>query len=379
MKKKILASVLVLGSLATFGQKGLNDGYFGMFTDEINPEIDCSTGSHDVMMIQRCMTRDFIDNDSKDKTRGINLQTYTYVVPDNTSGLTYKVARGIAAQRPRRSSSSSGYKSYRVGNYNNAVENAHFAAERRAQMEAARREAERRRRWEEQQRKIAEDNRAAAVTAQTNALLQGQTNARIASDQWNATEGAKLAQQRARQAMVKPGAQFDRMKPKSSGSQQASRLRGYNKPRRVMAAKPVKRNTARRALQPVNRKTSKLSAHEQQLRQQHLQRAIEMRKKRQLQLRNSQVTAQNQKQAKKSVAKKNPAAYYNKDTKLVLDSHAQSSLGKDWGSIDLKPVYAPSVKRKMTEEERHKLIVIEMIDQRPLTAAEEKYYENLTL
>lgn len=383
MKKLILSALISLGAITASGQKGLNDNYFGMFEYVDNPEIDCSNGRHDALVVQRCMARDFI---KQDKKRGIDLTTYTYVKPDNTSGLYNKVARGAAAQRPRSSSSAKYSSTRKVGsyNYNTSDEHINWMRNRQEQIRAAREEAERRKRWEEMQRRIADDNRAAAVTAQTNAALQAQTNARIARDNWHATEGAALAQQRARQAMVKQGPQFDKMKPQSTGSQQASRLRGTNKPRRTMTYNPQPRNTARRVLPQVQRKKQVLSAREQQLRQKQMQQALEMRKKRQIQARQLAVNVakmelQSRPQPSRILISQKKSKGWNSGKPLVLSEHATSTLGKDWNTESLTPKYAPSTKRKMTAEERHNLIVIEMIDQRPLTPAEEKYYENLTL
>lgn len=383
MKKTILIAIISIGAITASGQKGLNDDYFGMFTDVNNPEIDCSSGSHDAMVIQRCMARDFI---KQDKRRGIDLTTYTYVKPDNTSGLYNKVARGVAAQRPKRSASSAKSSSTRrVGsyNYNTSDEHINWMRNRQEQIRAANEEAARRKRWEEQQKRIADDNRAAAVTAQTNAMLQAQTNARIARDNWHATEGAALAQQRARQAMVKQGPQFDKMKPQSTGTQQASRLRGTNKPRTAVAYKPQPRNTARRILPQVKRKRVALSPAMQKRRQEQMQKALEMRKQRQMQARQMAVNMakmelQSRPQPSRILIDMEASKGWNSGKQLVLSEHATSSLGKDWKSPSFKPEYAPSIKRKMTAEERHNLIVIEMIDQRPMTPAEEKYYENLT-
>ncbi|GEM_PF-1755910 len=401
--------------------QGLNDGYFGLFSDVHNPEIDCNTGLREDMVVQRCMTRDFINNDPTDPTRGADLTTYTYVKPVNTSGLYGKVARGVAAQRPRRNGSSAKSSSSRgVGTYNYNTSDAHiqWARNRQEQIKAAREKDAYEKKMMELQRKIADDNRAADVTAQTNAALQGQTNARIQRDRWHATEGAAQAQQRARQAVVVQGPQFDKMKPQSTGSQQASRLRGANKPRRVMATPtPTARNTVRKPMPAVQRSHTLSPQQRQELRQAMLNRREQQHQKR-LAIAESQ----------KSGSKKSPAAYYDdkgrlvidehaysslgknnvnnrgskpipypkpttpqspgarytSDGRLVLDSHAHSSLGQDWRSEDLKPLPAPPsaatrVRRKMTQEEYHNLVVIELIDQRPLTPAEKEYYDNLSL
>lgn len=420
MKKLILTAAICLGTIMASGQ-GLNDGYFGLFTDVHNPEIDCNTGLRDDMMVQRCLTKDFISDDPNDSTRGADLTTYTYIKPVNTSGLYGNVARGVAAQRLRRNGSSaksSSTRSVGTNNYNTSDAHIQWARNRQAQIQAAREEAAYKRRMEEMQKKIADDNRAAAVTAQTNAALQGQTDARIQRDRWHATEGAAKAQQRARQAVVVQGPQFDKMKPQSTGSQQASRLRGANKPRRFMAPQNTNaRNTSRKPMPAVQRNHTLSPQQRQELRQAILNRREQQRQKR-LAIAESQ----------KSGSKKSPAAYYDDkgrlvidehaysslgknnvnnrgskpvpypkpttpqspgarytgDGRLVLDSHAHSSLGQDWRSGDLEPLPAPPsaatrIRRKMTQEEYHNLVVIEMIDQRPLTPSEKEYYDNLSL
>lgn len=418
MKKLILTAAICLETITASGQ-GLNDGYFGLFTDEHNPEINCNTGLREDMVVQRCMTRDFINNDPDDPTRGADLTTYTYIKPVNTSGIYDKVAAGVRRSQPRNGSSAKSSRSRGVGtyNYNNSIENMQWRRNRRAQIEAAREAEAYRKKMEEMQRKIADDNRAAAVTAQTNAMLQVRTNARIQRDRWHATEGAAQAQQRARQAVVVQGPQFDKMKPQSTGSQQASRLRGANKPRRFMVPQNTNaRNTARKPMPAVQRSHTLSPQQRQELRQAILNRREQQRQKR-LAIAESQ----------KSGSKKSPAAYYDnkgrlvidehaysslgknnvnnrgskpvpypkpttpqspgarytRDGRLVLDDHAHSSLGQDWRSKDLKPLPAPPpavtrVKRKMTREEYHNLVVIEMIDQRPLTPAEKEYYDNLS-
>ena len=360
-----------IGAIMASGQ-GLNDGYFGLFTDVHNPEIDCNAGSRDVMMVQRCMTRDFINNNPSDRTRGVDLTTYTYMKPDNTSGLYGKVARGVASQRPKRNGSSAKSSGSRgVGSYNYNTSDAHirWQRDRQAQINAAREKAAHEKKMRELQKKIADDNRAAAVTAQTNAALQAQTDARIQRDRWHASEGAALAQQRARQALVVQGPQFDKMKPQSTGTQQASRLRGANKPRRVMA---TGNNTARKPMPAVQRSHSLSQQQREELRQ-----AIRNRMEKQRQLRLAVAGKQ------KVAPKKTPAAYYDNNGRLVLDKHAHSSLGKDWHSESFTPLPAPPpvtrVRRKMTQQEYHNLIVIEMIDRRPMTQAEKNHYDNLTI
>ncbi len=412
MNKLILTAIFSLGTIMASGQ-GLNDGYFGLFTDVHNPDVDCSTGVHEDMMVQRCMTRDFINNDPTDPTRGADLTTYTYVKPVNTSGLYGKVAAVARRSRPRNGSSAKSSNTRSVGSYNYNTSDAHiqWARNRQAQIQAAREEAAYKKRMEDLQRKIADDDRAATVTAQTNARLQVQTDARIQRDRWHATEGAAQAQQRARRAVVPQGPQFDKMKSQSTGPQQASRLRGTNKPRRFMAPHTA-RNTVRKPMPAVQRCHTISTQQREELRQ-----AILGRREKQLRQRlagdekrgavskKSPVAyyndkgqlvldehaysslgqgGNNGKPIPSSPTKQSPGTYYTKNGRLVLDEHAHSSLGQDWRSDDLKPLPPPPapvtrVRRKMTQEEYHNLIVIEMLDQRPLTPAEQKYYENLSL
>lgn len=286
----------------------------------------------------------------------------------NTSGLYGKVARAVAARRPGSSSSSRSSTSRRVGNYNYNTSDAHinWVHERQAQIQAAKEEAAYKKKMEELQRKIADDNRAAEVTAQTNAALQVQTNARMARDRWHATQGAALAQQRARQAIVRHGSQFDEMKPQSTGSQQASRLRGANKPRRTMTYNPKPRNTARRILPQVIRKQRDPEAD-----------AINRQRGKTFAANVAKMELQSRPQPSRILIDMEKSRGWNSGKQFVLSEHAVSSLGKDWISVDLKPQYAPSTKRKMTREDYHNLIAIEIIEQRPLTPAEEKYYDNL--
>lgn len=307
MKKTILIALAGLGALTASGQ-GLNDGYFGMFEDGNNPEIDCNTGLRDVMVVQRCMARDFIDTD-KGGSRGADLNTYTYRKPNNTNGISDGVWRAYMAQRPKRSNSSAGSSgsasTRRVGtsNYNTSDAHIQWVRNRQEQIRAAREEGARRKRIEDMRRRIADDNRAAAVTAQTNAMLQGQTNARIASDHWHANQGAVVAQQRARQAVVAPGAQFERLKPKSTGSQQASRLRGVNRPRRTMGQP---RNTVRQQLPPVQRTRPQMTPERAAMLKKALMVRAELRRQ--------------------DAARQRLKNYCG----FVLDPHAVPTTGQDW-------------------------------------------------
>lgn len=413
MKKLILTTAICLGAISVSAQ-----GW--VYSEELRTDVwtnqdkgmdyvDCSDGTkYDAWNALYCTRKNGIESVVRVGSR------------PNTSGLYDKVAAATRRSQPRNGSSAKSSSSRSVGTYNYNTSDAHiqWARNRQAQIQAAREEAAYKKRMEDMQKKIADDNRAAAVTAQTNAALQVQTNARIQRDRWHATEGAAQAQQRARQAVVVQGPQFDKMKPQSTGSQQASRLRGANKPRRFMAPQNTNaRNTARKPMPAVQRSHTLSPQQRQELRQAILNRREQQRQKR-LAIAESQ----------KSGSKKSPAAYYDNkgrlvidehaysslgknnvnnrgskpvpypkpttphspgarytsDGRLVLDSHAHSSLGQDWRSEDLKPLPAPPsaatrVRRKMTQEEYHNLVVIEMIDQRPLTPAEKEYYDNLSL
>lgn len=413
MKKLILTTAICLGAISVSAQ-----GW--VYSEELRTDVwtnqdkgmdyvDCSDGTkYDAWNALYCTRKNGIESVVRVGSR------------PNTSGLYDKVAAATRRSQPRNGSSAKSSSTRSVGSYNHNTSDAHiqWARNRQAQIQAAREEAAYKKRMEDMQKKIADDNRAAAVTAQTNAALQGQTNARIQRDRWHATEGAAQAQQRARQAVVVQGPQFDKMKPQSTGSQQASRLRGANKPRRFMAPQNTNaRNTARKPMPAVQRSHTLSPQQRQELRQAILNRREQQRQKR-LAIAESQ----------KSGSKKSPAAYYDdkgrlvidehaysslgknnvnnrgskpvpypkpttpqspgarytRDGRLVLDDHAHSSLGQDWRSEDLKPLPAPPsaatrVRRKMTQEEYHNLVVIEMIDERPLTPAEKEYYDNLSL
>lgn len=362
MKKMYLAVMLSLGILSATAQGWVYSEEFG--TDFWgNPElekdfIDCRNGDRG----DRIDAMQALQNTRKYGMYSV-IRTGNHV---NSSDIYNRVARGVAAQSSKRSSSSASSGSRRVGtkNYNTSDAHIEWVRNRQAQIQAAREKDA----HEKRMKQIAEDNRAAAITAQTNAMLQTQTNARIQRDQWHASQGAALAQQRARQAVVVQGPQFNNMKPRSTGSQQASRLRGANKPRRFMT-EPKARNTVRKPMPSVQRHSQ---ITEQQ--RQELQQAIRERRERQHALREAMA------QRKKAQTSKSPAAYYTTQGRLILDEHAYSSLGRDWGTIDLDPLPSPPpIKRKMTAEEYHRLVTIEIIEQRPLTPAEEKFYENLTL
>ncbi|MDE5750870.1 MAG: hypothetical protein K2H87_08925, partial [Duncaniella sp.] len=74
------------------------------------------------------------------------------------------------------------------------------------------------------------------------------------TDYYHAPEGARLAQQTARQAHRTVGPQF--AKPQTSSAGKARMLRGQNKPRRIMYPQRQPQNTARKTLAQVERKPS---------------------------------------------------------------------------------------------------------------------------
>jgi hypothetical protein len=367
MKKIVLAAIFILGAISAMAQEWKYSEEFktDFWTnqDKGMDFVDCNGIKYDAWNALYCTRKN-----------GIGSVVRIGSEP-KTSGLYDKVARGVAAQRPRNGhSSTTSSRSGSVGthNYNTSDSHIEWMHNRQAQIQAAREEAYRKKKMEEQQRKIAEDNRAQAVTAQTNAMLQPRTNARIQRDHWHASQGAAIAQLRARKSMVKVGPNFDKMKPKSTGSQQAARLRGSNKPRRFMAANNI-RNTVRKPLTEVQRPNS---SPVQKIKK--LQQALHSKQQYQQNARQAVVVKKNG-----TAQKKSTAAHYSKNGMLVLDEHAYSSLGKDWNGDGFKPLPPPpapvtKIKRKMTQEEYHNLIVIEMIEQRPLTPSEKNYYDNLT-
>ena len=340
MRKILITMVMAAGALVASAQAWEYNDEFKTDFLKSTPEVefvDCNRGRMTAMGVQTCMRRDWM-------TYGAN-GTFINSKMTNTTGLYDKVAAGVAAARPKRSggtSSSGGSKKMRgTGTYNYQTSDAHLqwvANKREQQREAARRAAEKKRQ-EAIARKIADDNRAAQVEAQTNARLQAQTNAAIARDHYHATEGAMMAQQRARRAARPRGPQFNRYKPTSTGADRASTLRGANKPRRVMH--PQKRNAVRPTLPPVQRQP--MTAERAQMLRKALQVRAELRRKREVERRLAQYKG------------------------FVLDEHAHSTLGQDWHSDDFKPqpIAPPPTSAtidQLTEEQRHQMIVEEMID-----------------
>lgn len=376
------AAILGAGDVNAQGYTGWDGARSNQ--DRGNDYVDCSTGYREDMAAWRCMNQDWFREADPNGTFDNNDWTVVYGKMPTKSGIYGKVAAASAASRPRRSSSSSSSSVKRVLNNGQKVytgtKSSYFSAEskawraqRQAQIQAAREEAAARKREEERQRRIADDNRAAAVEAATNARLQQETNQAIASYQYHATQGARRAQQMARNASTVKGPQFAKHKQQSTSTQQASRLRGANKPRRVMKAQPQvqARNTARPVLKPVKR--SAAVHYNDPVYKKRVNAYEAMMAKKELAMRP---------QPSRILISKEKNKEWNSGKPFLLDEHASSSLGQDWKSDDFKPLPMPPepvtrVKRKMTAEDYHKLVVIEMIDQRPLTPEESAYYDNL--
>ena len=322
-------------------------------TSSVDREIEvvnCNTGSREMRAIGICMRQDVADG----MRNPVVLQSHRV----KTDGLYNKVSRGVAAARPNRTSSSSRFTANSMSearktgkNYNHSTSaagrawRAKMAAERQ---ESIRREQERRRQ-EKIRKKIADDNRAAAVTAATNARLQGETNRRIQNDYYNANEGAYLAQQRARQAHRTVGPQFKRQET-SSGSDRAKLLRRQNKPRRVMYPQRQPQNTVRKPLAQVERK--QLSPEQEVMLKRALMVRAELRRKK--------------------AAEKKRDEYKG----IKLSDSAVSTLGKDWSSDDFKtgplapPVHVRSQYKEPAWLTQHK-DRLELLGQPPLTTDEE--------
>lgn len=312
--------------------------------------VNCNTGSRSVQSTAICMRQD--------GANGFDNPIFITSKMTNTTGLSGKVARGVAAARPRTGTTStrtsttsrptSAKQAQRMGkNYNYQTSDAHRAwlADKRERQLQAQKEAAEKKRREQLARRIADDNRAAAVTAQTNAMLQHQTDRRIARDHYHATEGARQAQERARQAHRLVGPQFAQSAPKSSGKDKARMLRGQNKPRRVMYPQTQKRNTARATLPQVERQP--LPQERAALLKKALMVRAELRR---------------QKKAEKAYAE-----YQG----IKLDNNAVSTLGKDWNSIGTGPLAPPPTTRTtLTHEEMHKMMIDEFLSPNYMTPEE---------
>lgn len=309
--------------------------------------VDCSTGKHGTRNIGTCMRQDVAN--------GLSNGTVLKQFVPKTGGLSKKIATGVAAQRPRRTSASTSRitassmsEARRTGkNYNYSTSKQHqkWKAQKRAQQA----NAQERRRQKAIQRKIADDNRAAAVTATINSQLQGDVDRRIQNDYYNAGKGAVAAQGRARDALRTVGPQYK--KQQTTGKQHAQLLKGQNKPRRVMYPQNQPKNTVRKQLPPVKR--TSLNVMQETLLKKALTDSAEARQK-----------AENEKA-------------WNEYKGIKLSDNAVSTLGKDWNSDDFKsgPLAPPPSHPRPTYVEpewltKHKEMLI-MLGEPPLTKDEE--------
>lgn len=350
--------ILIVALLACILQVNAQDypqGDFSPFEsqDKGYDYVDCKGNNMNVWQARYCMGR-----------YGLDAAYHKSAIP-NTSGLYEKVAQAAAVQRPTTKSSSS--TKGKVGSYNYQTSDAHmqWLADKQEREAEARRRAAEKKREEERQRSIADDSRAAAVEAATNARLQGETYRRIASDQWHATQGAALAQQRARDAHKLTGPQFANNKPAMTAQQKAATLRNGN---RVRKSGSTKRNVARVVLPPVKRIGFTGAAPRSQL-----EHALAELKKRQ------------QKLAAQSSGQEPAQPVMGKDvtvggTRFVLSDHATSSLGQDWETVTFTTPRIPSKEKpKMSEADYHRLYCIEMIEGRTLTPQEKAYFDQFSI
>ncbi|MDE6366586.1 MAG: hypothetical protein K2L33_03280 [Muribaculaceae bacterium] len=322
--------------------------------------VNCTTGRRSVQSAGVCMRQDLMNNGSD-----IEAYTYTTDIRRTLSGLEGKVARGVASQRPRRSSytsnnsraKTSGKKNRRAGSsYNHQVSEAHmdWLRQKRERELQAREAAAEKKRQEELARKIADDNRAAAVESQTNAMLQAHTDRRIQSDYYNANEGAYKALQMARRAQRRVGPQFEATRQITSAEYKAGVLRRQNKPRRIMYPSTQPGNSARPQLAQVQRKSA------DSIRSAQLRRALMVREE----LRRRKESSRQRSDASKGIK---------------LTDNSVSTLGKDWNSDDFKPVEIPPRTKKytLTPEEHHILMCKEMYEVK-LTPYEEYRYQQIS-
>ena len=323
-----------------------NTDFWTGYSDMTKDYVDCSGKSMNAMDAFVCT-----------KKHGIGSVVHKSAIY-GTSGLYNKVAAAVEAQRPKKSIGATSKS--KTGTYNYQTSDSHIqwlADRNRSIQEAKEQEAERKRR-----EKYEDDMRAAQAEAQANAVLQVETNRRIRNDRWNATEGAALAQQRVKSSIKTRGPQVSGKHSQMTAQQRAGLLRRQNKPRRIMANN-TPRNQVRTTLAPVRRT------------------AISTQKQRDMLRRAMFAKAQQRKN------KRNGKVVEVGGTKFFLSDNATSTLGQDWTSDDFKPLPPPppakpatgTQVRKMTQAEYHHLIVAEMIEQRPLTPAELKYYQKLTL
>lgn len=353
MKRNLLLIIGFISTVICFAQgwqysSEFNTDVWTGYSDMSKDYIDCSGKSMNAMDAYVC-------------TKKYGIEAVQHKNVHSVTGLSGKVAAGVKAQRPKNSRSipSKG----KTGSYNYQTSDAHrkWVADRnRSIQEAKNRQIE-----HDRQEKYEEDMRAAQAEAQANATLQVETNRRVQNDRWNANQGAALALQRANNSIRPRGPQVSARNNRMTAQQRVGLLKRQNKPRRIMG-----NNTPRNKVRPVLAPIRRTAVSTQQQRDM-LHRAI---------LAKAHQTKQMQNQRAGKVVRVG-------GTKFFLSDHATSTLGQDWTSEDLKPLPAPppakpatgTQGRKMTQAEYHHLIVAEMIEQRPLTPAELKYYQNITL
>ncbi len=350
--RKILTTLLFATSILasaqawTYSEQFKTDFWTG-YVDRDITVVDCSNGKHEMRPMAQCFR--------KDVASGLS---HGYMIESqmtNINGLNAKVARGVAASRPKRKTSAGTYK-YSTGkagtSYNHATSQAHinWVHQKQAERQEAIRRAQAKKREEERRRRIEDNNRAAAVTAATNARLQGETDRRIANDHYNANEGAYLAQQRARHAHRTVGPQFQRKE--TTNANKAKMLRGQNKPRRVMYPQRQPRNVARKPLAKVERR--QLTVEQSIMLKKALMVRAELRRK--------------------NAAEKK----WNEYKGIKLSDGAVSTIGKDWQSDDFKtgPLSPPPLSPRRPQYVEPKWLakhkeMLEMLGEPPLTSEEE--------
>lgn len=242
MKTVISALLLIVAAVpATFGQKweGVvsNDDYFAPFRTVYRDveSIDFSTPRY--------------------QRKGSMTKHHVYQKHDMMNGVYYggsfkvagKYRTGVSVSSNdystvRRSSGSSGgtiHDRNQASKKRQLDRNAEFQRHKQEMIEEARQREEERKRREKEE----DDMRAAIATAQANAQMQPITNARIAKDRYNATEGLNQARS-------------------ASRTRAYSQMRGYRKPNRRMnehgtsAADALKKSHSKRRVAPDNMQSS---------------------------------------------------------------------------------------------------------------------------
>lgn len=308
------------------------------FTSQLDRKIEvvnCNTGTSEMKSIGTCMRKDVANGFSNG-----------YVIKSkmpNLNGLNAKVARGVAASRPKRTASTGTYK-YSTGragtskNHATSQEHIDWVHQRQESI----RLAQEKKREEERRRRIEDEIRVAAATAAANARLQSETDQRIQNDRYNAGQGALAARQQARQAIQVFGPRLSRSQ--TSASEKAKMLRGQNKPRHVMYPQRQPRNTARKPLAKVERR--QLTPQQEIMLKRALMVRAELRRK--------------------NAAEKK----WNEYKGIKLSDGAVSTLGKDWQSDDFKtgPLAPPPLSPRRLAKHKD---MLELLGEPPLTSEEE--------